>query len=585
MEIRLLGQLEVMADDGPVALGGGRHRALLAVLALHPNEVVSSDRLVEALWGPTPPSTAHKSLRNLVSRLRKALNSHDDGLIETRSPGYVLVVEDDAIDIRRFEQLAAEGHSHVDSDPRRAAETLREALRLWQGEALAEFRYESFAQEEIARLAERRLGATEDRIDAELALGRHEPIVAELRGLVAANPLRERLRGRLMLALYRSGRQADALATYREARQLLDRELGLEPGDALRTLEQAILNHDPELGPSRRMPRFPSSRSRRLAVLGLAVLLAAGGIALAAVVARDDAPPVVVPDSLVKIDVETNRIVDVVPVGRDPGQVELVGPYVLVTSQADKTLHRLEPASGELKTTGAYASDGALAAAGPFVWATSVSRAELVRIHAETLRGGQRVPLRRDQSHAFVAVGGGSLWIVENAPPAVSRVRLRTLALERRYPLGPYEFPVEVTFAAGAAWIALGSTSELLRIDGRTGASRRIQVGSSASDPAFGFGSIWAGSVDERAVWRVDAFSDRTTAVVPTGRVGFGLATGAGSVWVSNYCDGTVSRIDPETNRVVTTIQTGYFPKWLAVGNGFAWVGVSGTDLDFPSCA
>lgn len=584
VEIRLLGPLTVVADGGDALdLGGGRQRAVLALLALRAGRVVSSDELIEALWGDAAPPTALKALQNLLSQLRRALEPLGADLIGTRQPGYVLAVDPDVVDVHRFERLARTGRQQLETDPGAAAATLREALGLWRAEALAEFAYASFAQAEIRRLDELRVDAYEDVFEAELAVGRAETVVAELRSLVAANPVRERLRAQLMLALYRSGRQAESLDVYREGRALLLAELGLEPGYELKELEQAILRQDPALGGRRRSRARPARGRGRLAVGLVAGLsfVAAAAAAIAVSRAGDD-PPVVVPDSLVKIDAETNSIVGVVRIGRDPGQVEVVGKYVFVTSQRDKVLHRLDPSTGRLETTGAHATDGALAATGPFLWATSTNRGEVVRIHTETLGAVARVPLARDLLHAFVAVGGGSLWISQYPPAEVLRLNLRTLDLERRYALGLYEFPVEITYADGAAWVATGA--DLVRIDGTSGTLRRVAVGPSSSDPAYGFGSMWAGSVDAPAVWRVDTVTGRTVATVATGRVTFGLAAGAGSVWVTNYCDGTVSRIDPADNTVVATIRSGFHPKWLAVGARHVWVGVSDTTMSGIGC-
>jgi YVTN family beta-propeller protein len=586
VEIRLLGPLEVVAANGRgLELGGGRQRALLVVLALRPNEVVSNDTLIDALWGEAPPPTALKALQGLVSQLRRALAPLGEEVIGTRSPGYVLAVDPDVVDAHRFERLAAMGRRELESDTQRAAGTLREALGLWRGDALAEFAYEPFAQDAVRQFADERLEASESLFEAELALGRHAEVTTELQALVAANPLRERLRGQLMLALYRSGRQADALEAYREGRLILDRELGLEPDVELRRLEQAILAQDPALGrvEKPRTHRPPTVRRRRLAVAAAAVTaacaVAAGAFALAG---RGDGVPTVVPDSLVEIDVETGEIEDVIPVGRDPGQVEIVGPYVFVTSQEDKTLYRLDTRSGHVDESGVHATDGALVADGEFLWATSASRAEVVRIHSESMRATERVPLANDLLQAFVAVGAGSLWISQFPPAAVLRVHLSDHRLERRYDLPFYESPVEITFGDGASWTAVGA--ELLRIDAQTGKRESISAGQYAGDPELRFGSVWAGSAGGSAVWRIDPVTGRTTATVSAGTVTFGLATGAGSVWVTNYCDGTVSRIDPATNAVVSTIEIGYQPKWLAVGHGRVWVGVSGTRYPELGC-
>jgi DNA-binding SARP family transcriptional activator len=253
MDFRLLGPLEVIERDRPLALGGVKQRSLLAILLLEANELVSTDRLIDQLWGATPPATCAKSIQVYVSRLRKELG---DGRLATRAPGYVLRVEPSELDLARFEQLAAEARR---ASPETAARKLREALALWRGPPLADLAYEPFAQAEIARLEEMRLAVLEQRIDADLALGRHADLVGELEALIARHPLREGLRAQLMLALYRSARQAEALDAYRQARRELDEELGLEPSERLKLLEQAILRHDPELELPAPAPREPQS--------------------------------------------------------------------------------------------------------------------------------------------------------------------------------------------------------------------------------------------------------------------------------------------------------------------------------------
>jgi DNA-binding SARP family transcriptional activator len=248
MEFRILGPLEVWDGGAEVSLGGPKPRALLAVLLLHPNEAVPTDRLIDELWGEDSPADAAAALRVNVSRLRKALPAD---ALTTRAPGYVLRVEPDELDLHRFEHLVDEGRSlfarGLATD---AAERLRDALSLWRGPALADFSYESFAQAAIARLEEIRLAALELRIDADLVLGRHDELIGELEALVTEHPLREHLRMYLMTALYRSGRQAEALDAYQDARRALVDELGIDPSPALQELERAILRQDPALAVS-----------------------------------------------------------------------------------------------------------------------------------------------------------------------------------------------------------------------------------------------------------------------------------------------------------------------------------------------
>jgi DNA-binding SARP family transcriptional activator len=215
LAFRMLGPLEVVDAERPVALGGPKQRALLAILLLGRGEVISSDRLIDQLWGERPPATAAKTLQGYVSHLRKALG---DEVLLTRGGGYLLTTAPEQVDAERFEAIAADARQALAvGDASGARRLLGEALGLWRGEPLADLGYEPFAQSEIARLEEARLAALEDRIDADLALGHHRDLVGELEGLLEAHPNRDRLRGELMLALYRSGRQADALEVYRRA--------------------------------------------------------------------------------------------------------------------------------------------------------------------------------------------------------------------------------------------------------------------------------------------------------------------------------------------------------------------------------
>jgi DNA-binding SARP family transcriptional activator len=257
VEFRILGPLEARQGDRVIPLGGARQRAVLAILLTHANEVVSADRLIDELWGDEPPGTAANVLQGYVSHLRKALGAD---AIATRAPGYAIDLEPGRLDLHRFEALVEKGGQALSAgDPAQAAALLHEALGLWRGTALADFAYEPFAQGEIARLEELRLAAQERSIEADLALGRHAQLVGELEGLVARHPLRERLRAHLMLALYRAGRQAEALEVYQDARRALVDGLGIDPSPALQELERAILRQDPSLDIDGARPAAPAA--------------------------------------------------------------------------------------------------------------------------------------------------------------------------------------------------------------------------------------------------------------------------------------------------------------------------------------
>jgi DNA-binding SARP family transcriptional activator len=295
IEFRVLGPLEARVGDRTLPLGGIKQRALLAALLLQANEVVASDRLIDELWGAEPPRTAATALQVYVSQLRKALRA-DRRLLLTRAGGYLIALEPDQLDLGRFERLASEGERALaDGDPASALASLRTALDLWHGPPLADLTYEPFARVPIMRLEELHLAAIEARVEAELALGHHEAIIGELESLVGENPFRERLRGQLMVALYRSGRQAEALAAYRSGRRLLVDELGIEPGGSLRHLERAILRQEPALAqvpaPDRSILVVPEDERSAGFLVGFAAALSvrpARELVLVRVVASQD---------------------------------------------------------------------------------------------------------------------------------------------------------------------------------------------------------------------------------------------------------------------------------------------------------
>ena len=273
VEYRVLGPLEVLVDGRPVRLGAPKHRATLALLVCRPNTVVPSARLVDGLWGDEPPASVGNLVQGYVSGLRKVLGKE---AIETQGAGYVLRIERGALDLQRFEELAHDGSRALEQgDPASASASFREALALWRGPALADLADEPALELVSNRLEELRVLALERRIEADLALGRHADVVAELEELIAEHPLRERPRGLLMTALYRSGRQADALGAYRNARVVLVDELGIEPSGWLTALHAAILRQAPELSTTEE----PATEARRSVLVAALVPQAASSLA------------------------------------------------------------------------------------------------------------------------------------------------------------------------------------------------------------------------------------------------------------------------------------------------------------------
>src|SRR3954471_638291 len=404
MRFSVLGPLEAHESGQPVSTGGGRQRALVALLLVAGGEVVSRDRLIEELWAGEPPASASQSLDAYLSRLRKAFREAGaSGVVATRAPGYALEAETDAA---RFESLVGDGRAALAAgDIERGVALVGEALALWRGRAYAEFADETWARAEARRLEELRLAAVEDRVDAELALGRHAALVAELEVRTAEQPTRERLVAQLMLALYRSGRQADALAAYRAARRALVDDLGLEPSRELRDLEAAMLAHDPVLDLPRPRETRPASvtkasrRRRGVLVGGLAAaaLLASGAIAL--VVASgggSTARGTIGSDSAGAIDPRTGRVRASVDVGSGPAGITAARGRVWVSNGADGTVTRIDAAAGHVDQTIAVGTSPAGIAAGAgAIWVANSLDGSVSRIDPALARVVQTVQVGR----------------------------------------------------------------------------------------------------------------------------------------------------------------------------------------------
>jgi DNA-binding SARP family transcriptional activator/ABC-type branched-subunit amino acid transport system substrate-binding protein len=589
MDFRLLGPLEVWDQGREVKVAGAKRRALLAILLLHRNEVLPRDRLVDLLWGERPPASAFHSLEVQVSKLRGLLSS-DGSRLQTRPPGYVLGVEPEELDVERLERLARKGRGALaEGDPERAALVLREALSEVRGPPLAEFAFEPFAQAPLAELAELQMAVLEDRVEADLALGRHAEVVGELEALVAAEPLRERRRGQLMLALYRCGRQGEALQAYRDARRVLVDELGIEPTRELRDLERAILRQDEALDTWRArtapatadgdagadhgsavpppalgapgglaMPRRTRVRHGRrwMAVVGICALLGAITTVLVVRSDRGGAQPPLAPDSVAVIDPATGKPAAAVRVPGSPDRLVAARGALWVVADTSRTLAAIDVKRRRLASV--VAPGGAprdVAAGRGKLWTIDEQRHRLIEISPDYHRAIRRIALRSARATTL--------------PPGTD----------------PFD-PWAVAVGARAVWVTDGSRT-LTRVDPRSGRVTRIRVGLALDDVTVRRGGVWAISGSSATVVRIDPRTRVPQLRIPiVSQPGFespypiAIEEGLGSIWVLNGNTATVTRIDPSQRGVAATIPVGidHAPRRLAVGAGAVWVaGADGT--------
>jgi DNA-binding SARP family transcriptional activator/DNA-binding beta-propeller fold protein YncE len=595
VDFRILGPLEVADGHRAIPFDAPKQRTLLGVLLLHPDEVVSSERLIDELWGERPPTTAVKVVQNYVSQLRRAIGPE---MIVTRPPGYLLRIDGHALDAKRFRRLTSEGRSLAASGKQaRAAALYGEAIALWRGPPLADVVFESFARNEAERLEEERLGALMDRVDCELALGRHNELVAELEELVGEYPLRERLRAQLMLALYRSGRQADALAAYQDARRTLIDELGLEPSSELQDLERAILAHDATLKAPRKVADKRPVRARLLGVRTVvtgAVIAIAIALGLAFAHGGGDPAPMVLPSNSVGfIEAASGRVTKSFPVGREPSSLAVADDSIWVANYREQTVIRLDDAGGQ-SVIPVRGHPAALAAHDGKVWVWTIE-GRLLPIDPRFNIVGNPLPLgrqiagfthptggvigdgpRRGEGGGRIASGGGFLWITV---PLQTVIRVSPVEPERAAVISPDGGArAPIVYHPGEVWVA--GYDEVFPIDPSTGdPGSGIRIGH-ARDFAFGAGSLWAVSgadINQRidpALRRLDLNGRVVEAKVDVGKDPVAVAWAGGSIWVASRSDRTIKRVDPAKNAVVKTIPLGAPPRALVVDGDGVWVAV-----------
>ena len=599
----VLGPLEVRLDGAAVRVGGPRQRALLGLLLCHANRVVSRDQLIEELLGDQPAATADRMLRVQVSRLRKALgdgNGNGQPRLLVRPPGYLLRVEDGELDLQAFEQQVAAGRQALaDGDPAQAAALLREAESLWRGRPLADLEFESFARLEVRRLETLRLQVIEDRIDAELAHGRHAVVCPELEQLVAEHPLRERLRGQLMVALYRCGRQADALETYRAGRSLLVEELAVEPGPQLRKLQLAVLEQDsaldlpspaarrdtPDVGAPAGVPADqtapepdpeaaphprPRRRTRRIALaLGTAVALAA--LALVPLSRHGTAPLALNGNLLALVSANDGAVQATVPLRAPPADVAAGSGAVWVAEPDAGLVARVDPARRAVAATIPVGTKPSrVVAAGGQVWVLDRDDRTLARIDPRTDTVAQTIALAGQPGDVLLSMG--TLWVASPGDGTVLRIDPGTGATKSVVSTGGN--PSGLAAADGAIWVAADGSGSLVRIDARTGTvTNTVRVGDAPAAVVAAPSGLWVLDPLDATVNRVDPRRDVVTATIALGSQPAALAGADGSIWIADRPDGTLLRLAPGPD-AVTRFGLGGQLSALAAADGGLWAAI-----------
>jgi ABC-type transport system substrate-binding protein/DNA-binding SARP family transcriptional activator len=596
----VLGPLRVTRAGVPLSLGGRQQRAVLARLLLADGAGLTVDQLADGLWGEQVPVGAASTIQTYVFHLRQALEP-DRGrgapgrIVVTDNGRYRLAIPPEALDsvvfdlaVDRGERLLADG---------RSADAITEfdrALALWRGEVLADLADYEFVAPVATRLADRRKAAVEAKIDAELALGRHASVLGQLNELVARDPLNEGLHRQRIIALYRSGRQADALAAYDQLRHQLADELGVDPSPPLQRLHQQVLAHDPALAwhpppapqakgaqpepesqtqPAAKPPprrRRPWLRPRWLVVGVILAVVAAAGVVAAVVLANEPKHTLgaLPPNSIGILDAD-GTLHDAVLVGQYPDALVYGFGSLWVANGGERTVQRVNPKTHEvIQTFDVGPNPTAIAISAQNVWVANGADASVTEL--DVAANKVVATFRVGALPSAVAAGPGVVWVANSGDDNLSRIDIDSGQVHT-VPAG--DGPDGLLVDGDSLWVANGADGTVSHLDASSGGpvnSARADAG--AAGLLHANGSLWVANQSASSVTNIDPQTGLARGTIPVRDGPSSLALAHGAIWASNEYDGTISRIDPSTNRVVRTYAVGASPHGLAVAGGDLWL-------------
>jgi len=587
----ILGPLRVTRAGAVVALGGRQQRAILARLLVAGAAGASVDQLADMLWGERPPSGFVTTIHTYVFHLRKLLEPErgrgtPGETLVTENGRYRLAVPPDAVDVEQFKRATDVGQQLLAAgDAASAASELRRGLALWRGDVLSDLADFEFVAPFAARLDELRLAALEAAIDCELLAGHHAAVIGELDELIAEHPLREQLYERQVLALYRAGRQSEALNSFERLRHELRDELGVDPGEPVQRLHQQVLTHDPALDmqlpadrdrPAPAVAPDPQHRrrlSRRRLMVTCAVAFA-GAVAGTAAVVISQTPRSslrTLPPNSVGVIAANGSLHDAVTVGQNPGGIAYGAGSIWVTNTSDGTVSRINPRTHTvIQTITVHAQPVGIAVSGDNVWVANSGDSSVSWINARKNGEVQRIAVGNGPS--AMAAGPSGAWVANTADDTMQRIDPVTGMAGQpiRIGWGPDGLAVD----AHTVWVVNGRTATLSKVDtdSHSLVSDEILVGAGPAGVAVTQNDVWVANQGDATVDRIDRASGQRRGSIPVGQGPNSIVATSSAVWVANEFDGTVTQIDRDTSQVRRTIAIGAIPAGLTVVNGKVWV-------------